>query len=102
MGLHRFAIGRDRVQGVLLGFAGFEERDPAWCNQPSSGIGSTFSYVTNNFSCKGSMGGQQRIRRRAERCVGGVDGTATELMTSAQAHVFYQRFGIARFPLVTV
>jgi GntR family transcriptional regulator/MocR family aminotransferase len=27
MGLHRFAIGRERVQGVLLGFAAFEERE---------------------------------------------------------------------------
>ena len=27
VGLHRFAIGRERVQGLLLGFAAFEERE---------------------------------------------------------------------------
>lgn len=27
MGLHRFAIGRERLQGLLLGFAAFEERE---------------------------------------------------------------------------
>jgi hypothetical protein len=36
--------------------------------------------VTTTFSCKGSVGGQHRIRPRAERCVGGVYGTASNML----------------------